>query len=282
MSLPLPSLDRLSLSPLLEEKDECVYPNKWMVDLIAPMIMDHYKDKVTLFYRSVKTPTVLVGKQKHPLPFYRCNFSCHYLDNLSKCGRDDPDTLLEGFDIVLDPLFILFWTTLNLDAIFFVRGKVEDFEKCDFDTPLMVLDFLQPSRWEVVKKYLTWYQQMRPVSAPIVRFSYNAESHITWILVDPQKRTDMVIQDNGYSVIDKETGRHFIYHRFRNDNQFDVNTNIAHISTVAESKIEEGWTLFIEMTGGYNGDIIFLVNYLKEIYSTTSQRRVSQIIANNA
>lgn len=281
------SLDDSPLSSPLEEKDTPYYPNKWIVDLIAPYTRPSYMDKVATFYRSTKAPTVLVGKQKHKLPFYRCNFSSKYLDTLSECGCDDPDALFGDFDVTLDPLFIILWTALNLNCRIFEPCKWEDFEKANFDTPLLVLDFLQPYDWNLIEQYLVWYQRIRIVPAPLVRFSYGNARFITWTLVDPKKRLYMTIVRNGYSIYEYQTDRNLTYHRFQSDTRWDIDVNIAHINSIGRSKISEGWHLFLEMRsecGEYGSDngVIYLINYLMEIYSTTSERTIAQIVPNSS
>jgi hypothetical protein len=249
----------------LDEKEAATsesYPNKWMYDLIRDQITEESKAKVEYFYRSKIIPTVLVGKQRHKLPFCRLNFSSRFFADLAASGQDDPETLFEGGDVTLDALFIATWTALNLDLFPLIESDYKTFLECDYDTPLDLAEFLRFSNSPQLDQWLHWYCGLRPVARPEERYTLCDLTTIEWWAISPQGRKINVAE-------------------FGSDFPDDVkDRNVLDEANVTFSKcLKEGWKFFVEISHSsiYKDPSPFLA-VLSEIYSTTSKRSAEEMM----
>lgn len=247
----------------LDEKESSVidYPNKWMVDLIRDQLAEASKFKVDYFYRSKALPTVLVGKQRHRLPFCRLNFSSEFLKDLSISGRDDPETLFEGGDVTLDALFIATWTVLNLDHFPLGEPDYKKYLECDYDTPLDLVDFLRFSSSPQMDMWLNWYWRIRPVPKPEIRFTLCENPNIEWWSLSPEGQM-VNVGDFGSDFVDENKER-----------------NVIDSANVTFSRcLKNGWVFFINVfhSSLYTNPAPFL-SALTEIYSATSKRSAEEI-----
>jgi hypothetical protein len=225
-------------SPLEEKKD--AHPNQWILDKLLPHFEECDHRMLRVFYTSPRTPTVLVGKQKHKLPFYNGSWSSKYLDTLAECGRDDPDTIAEAFDVRLDMMFLYFWTSVNLPNVIVGDPDVRIFAGCDLQAPFDVADFYQLD--EGIKQWALMYIYVRPM--PIARF--RLEDKYAWNIISPDGNLCLFVgEENVTLMANPDNTTHDSTYLFEHVFGLDTKEDDRVAFEVIMPKVNCGWNLHI-------------------------------------
>jgi hypothetical protein len=243
----MPSRDYSMFTPYLPQE---------VRDVVTTFVAYYNMPRVDYFYRSPKVPTILVGKQRYRLPFYRANFDCVFFERLTLEGVDDPEVIMGDVDVTIDPLFLVMWTMLNMDYKVIYEPSAACVDGCDFDQALTFLEMLEPNRsWDTAVTFIDLYSCLRPIPRPKVRFGPDSTSFVEWIITDANfeqiARLERTAVDGVWS----------------NDTQGFVRDQILN-----------GAKLFARIPLDNNdGDPAYVIKCLKEVYGYDSDRTVPEI-----
>lgn len=239
----------------------------------SPYLQPSLYKKARCFYGDPAMPTVLVGKQKHKLPILFLNLESDYRNRLIDANCYKAEAILEEVDIVLDDLFLITWAVLNLSIADEEELGIDrtDIKGVNFDQPLILLDFLRPcDQWKTAKLFLSWYSYVRPIERAVERLAF--EPCARWYLEEPETENYYFTDSKRFLLYTKEKDTGIL--GCKSDGS--VSTNLL---KEFKKLIGHGWKLYVVLFENVStASLIYTINCLKEIYSTTSQRSVTEIL----
>lgn len=217
------------------------YPLKWIVDMITPVFSEKELRQIVPFY-ALESTKVLVGKQRHELPFCRANICSKYLDDLYELGIYHPKTLMEEVDVEIDIVFATVWTVLNIPRVS-PSMDFRLFRWASFEASHDLLDFL---RLDVdTQPYGTlvthWLTHVRPM--PTTRFDHESKYCLWWKLISPDYDSELSVQSDIQYFLRKD---HVIVQHVSlvDRDHFKRSANKAMLCCMVARLVSQGWALY--------------------------------------